>query len=100
MLSSAPKAAIESLLAVVAKENGRFGIRANCIRSGWLAGGKLDDGMDGQLQDKALQDIVAQVPLRALGQPADVANATVFLASAQARYITGVNLTVDGGWCL
>jgi len=100
VLSSAPKAAIESLLAVVAKENGRFGVRANSIRSGWLAGGKLDDGMEGQMQDKALKDIAAQVPMKSLGRPADVAHAVVFLASSKAAYISGVNLTVDGGWCL
>jgi len=100
VLSSAPKAAVESLFAVVAKENGRFGIRANCIRSGWLAGGKLEDGMGGQMQEKALKEIESQVPMRALGLPADVANAVVFLASARATYITGVNLAVDGGWCL
>ena len=100
VLSSAPKAAVESLLAVVAKENGRFGVRANSIRSGWLAGGKLDDGMDGQMQDKALQEIAAQVPMKTLGRPADVAHAAVFLASSKAQYISGVNLTVDGGWCL
>lgn len=100
VLSSAPKAAIESLFAVVAKENGRFGVRANSIRSGWLAGGKLNDGMEGQMQDKALQEIAAQVPMKSLGRPADVAHAVVFLASSKAAYISGVNLTVDGGWCL
>jgi NAD(P)-dependent dehydrogenase (short-subunit alcohol dehydrogenase family) len=100
VLSSAPKAAVESLLEVVARENGRYGIRANSIRSGWLAGGKLDRGMDGQMNDEALQKIAAQVPLGHLGTPEDVANAVVFLASQQGRYINGVNLAVDGGWCL
>jgi NAD(P)-dependent dehydrogenase (short-subunit alcohol dehydrogenase family) len=100
VLSSAPKAAVESLLEVVARENGRYGIRANSVRSGWLAGGKLDSGMDGQMNDEALQKIANQVPLGYLGAPADVANAVVFLASKQGRYINGVNLAVDGGWCL
>jgi NAD(P)-dependent dehydrogenase (short-subunit alcohol dehydrogenase family) len=100
VLSSAPKAAIESMMQVVAKEYGRFGVRANCVRSGWLAGGKLADGMGGQVQEKAMQAIVSQIPMGALGDPADVAAAVTFLSSKQARYITGDSLTVDGGWRL
>ena len=100
VLSSAPKAAIENLLEVVARENGRYGIRANSIRSGWLAGGKLARGMDGQMDEKAIKAITAQVPLGNLGTPEDIANAVVFLASEKGRYISGVNLAVDGGWQL
>jgi 3-oxoacyl-[acyl-carrier protein] reductase len=50
--------------------------------------------------DKAKQAIVATIPLGALGDPADVADAVVFLSSRQARYITGEALSVDGGWKL
>jgi 3-oxoacyl-[acyl-carrier protein] reductase len=100
VLSSAPKAAIESMLEVVAKENGRYGIRANSIRSGWLAGGKLERGMDGQMDDAAMKKISSQVPMGCFGTPEDIANAAVFLASDKGRYISGVNLAVDGGWHL
>lgn len=100
VLSSAPKAAIESMIQVVAREYGRYGVRANCVRSGWLAGGKLADGIGGQVQEKAMKAITSQIPLGALGEPADVANAVVFLCSRLARYITGDALTVDGGWRL
>ena len=89
VLSSAPKAAIESMLQVVAREYGRYGVRANSVRSGWLDGGKFADGIGGQVSDKAKQAIVATIPLGALGDPSDVANAVVFLASRQARYVTG-----------
>ena len=100
VLSSAPKAAIESMLQVAAREYGRFGVRANSVRSGWLDGGKFADGIGGQVTDKAKQAIVANIPLGAMGDPADVANAVVFLASRQASYITGEALSVDGGWKL
>ena len=100
VLSSAPKAAIESMMQVVAKEYGRYGVRANCVRSGWLAGGKLADRIGGQVQEKAMQAIAAQIPMGALGDPADVAAAVTFLSSQAARYITGEALTVDGGWRL
>jgi NAD(P)-dependent dehydrogenase (short-subunit alcohol dehydrogenase family) len=100
VLSSAPKAAIESMLQVAAREYGRYGVRANSVRSGWLDGGKFKDGIGGQVSDKAKQAIVASIPLGAMGDPADVANAVVFLSSRQASYITGEALSVDGGWKL
>jgi 3-oxoacyl-[acyl-carrier protein] reductase len=75
-------------------------VRANSVRSGWLAGGKFADGIGGQVSDKAKEAIVATIPLGALGDPSDVAHAVVFLASREARYITGEGLSVDGGWKL
>ena len=100
VLSSAPKAAIESMLQVTAREYGRYGVRANSVRSGWLDGGKFADGIGGQVADKAKQAITASIPLGTLGDPADVAHAVVFLSSKLARYITGEALAVDGGWKL
>lgn len=100
VMSSAPKAAMESMLQVVAREYGRFGIRANSVRSGWLDGGKFADGIGGQVSDKARQAIVAGIPLGRLGDPEEVANAVVFLSAREARYITGEGLSVDGGWKL
>jgi NAD(P)-dependent dehydrogenase (short-subunit alcohol dehydrogenase family) len=100
VMSSAPKAAIESMMQVVARDYGRYGVRANSVRSGWLAGGKFADGIGGQVSDKAKEAIVATIPLGALGDPSDVAHAVVFLASREARYITGEGLSVDGGWKL
>jgi NAD(P)-dependent dehydrogenase (short-subunit alcohol dehydrogenase family) len=100
VLSSAPKAAIESMLQVVAREYGRYGVRANSVRSGWLDGGKFADGIGGQVSDKARQAIIASIPLGVLGDPADVAGAVVFLSSREARYVTGEALSVDGGWKL
>lgn len=100
VLSSAPKAAVESMLEVAAREYGRFGVRCNSVRSGWLDGGKFADGIGGQVTPEAKAAIAKSVPLGMLGDPADVANACVFLASQQARYITGEALSVDGGWKL
>jgi NAD(P)-dependent dehydrogenase (short-subunit alcohol dehydrogenase family) len=100
VLSSAPKAAIESMIQVVAREYGRYGVRANSVRSGWLDGGKFADGIGGQVSEKARQAIIASIPLGALGDPADVANAVVFLSSREARYVTGDAISVDGGWKL
>lgn len=45
---------------------------------------------------EVIKPLIAQIPLRRLGQPEDIANAFVFLASDEASYITGVILSVDG----
>jgi len=49
------------------------------------------------LKDDVKAEVLKQIPLGALGQPEDIANAAVFLASPAARYITGQVLAVDGG---
>jgi len=99
-LSSVPKAAIESLCRAVAREEGRFNIRANAV-----APGIIDAGLGaGFLKDMYSPEIWEQqrnrVALRRFGSAAEIAEAVAFLASDRARYITGQTLIVDGGFSL
>jgi NAD(P)-dependent dehydrogenase (short-subunit alcohol dehydrogenase family) len=59
--------------------------------------GVIETAMTQQDTDLAASDANAQVPLRRLGKPADVADAIVYLASPLASYVTGTSLFVDGG---
>lgn len=91
---SATKAALIMLVEQMALEWGRDGIRANCVSPGstltpLTAGGYADPVRKAQRE--------ANIPLRRLGAPEDVAEAIFFLASPAARQISGVNLLVDGG---
>ncbi len=89
---AASKAGIIGFTKSFAKEFGRKGICSNAIAPGFI-----NSDMTAVLPDKVKEQMLAQIPLNSFGNPRDVANAVVFLASDKASYITGQVLTVDGG---
>jgi NAD(P)-dependent dehydrogenase (short-subunit alcohol dehydrogenase family) len=98
IMSAAPKAAIEMLIRGVAKEAGRFGIRANCVGPGWVNAGLGKKGIEEKLTEQQREAIRKQtIPLQRFGEADDIAQAALFLCSRQASYITGQSLAVDGG---
>lgn len=97
IMSAAPKAAIEMLVRGVAKEAGRFGIRANCIGPGWINAGLGKKGLEEKLDDATREKTRKGIPLQKFGEADDIAYAALFLCSKQAGFITGQSLAVDGG---
>jgi len=89
------KAGLIALTKSLALDYGRQHIRANAVCPGAID----TPGNDVFIEDRAKYlDIIASLtPLQAPGVPADVASAVVFLASDEARYVTGITLIVDGG---
>ena len=67
------------------------------IRSNAIAPGFIETEMTGEVNEKAMQDWLASIPMKRAGQADEVADACVFLASDLSRYITGQVLQVDGG---
>lgn len=96
-LSAVPKAAVEMMTRAVAKEEGRYGIRANCVAPGIINAG-LGSKMQTEIHDPAVWETQRKrVPLRRFGEASEIAEAVAFLASDRASYITGQTLIVDGG---
>jgi NAD(P)-dependent dehydrogenase (short-subunit alcohol dehydrogenase family) len=100
IMSASPKAAIEMLMRGLAKEEGRNGIRANCVGPGWIDAGLGRQVMQNELSGEHLERIRRAVPLRRFGAADDIAGAVAFLLSPAAAYITGQTLKVDGGLSL
>lgn len=96
-LSAVPKAGTEVLCRAVAREEGRYGIRANVVAPGIVEAGIGAKLMKGTFSPEIWEQQRKRVPLRDFGRPSDIAEAVAFLASERARYITGVTLIVDGG---
>ncbi len=88
----ATKAGVIGMTKVWARELGRYQIRVNAIAPGFTA-----TEMVKSMPDKIIDGMKARTPLGRLGEPRDIANAYVFLASDEASFITGVTLRVDGG---
>ena len=98
------KAAVNSLTRCLATELGPFGIRANTISPGWidtpLAGSMYrneDGSTDPDKREQFLTMMRGTSPIRRTGEPEDIANAIVYLASDASRFVTGQNLFVNGG---
>jgi 3-oxoacyl-[acyl-carrier protein] reductase len=100
VLSVAPKAAIEALVRAVAKEEGRYGVRANCVALGVIEAGIFSRLSRGDLGKDWIEAAQRNTPLRRFGTAEEVADAVEFLASRRASYITGQTLALDGGYSL
>lgn len=92
---TATKGAVDAVTGVLAKELGPKGIRVNSINPGLVQTEGTDSA--GFSSGEFEAQTVAQTPLGRIGQPTDIAPAAVFLASEDARWVTGETLAVSGG---
>lgn len=91
----ATKAGVIGIAKVWAKELGKYGITSNAVAPGFIA-----TDMIATVPEKVIDGITSKTPVGRLGNPEDIANAYLFLASDQASFITGTVIQVDGGLTL
>lgn len=89
---AATKAGVVGMTKTWAKELGRKGINVNAVAPGFI-----ETGMTAKVPDKVIEQMKMLVPLGRLGLPEDIANAYLFLASEESKYVNGTTLHVDGG---
>jgi len=88
----ATKAGVIGMTKVWARELGRYGVRVNAVAPGFTATEIISS-----MPEKVIEGMKARTPLGRMGEPRDIANAYLFLASDDASFITGEVLRVDGG---
>ncbi len=92
---TASKAAVEGMTRAMATELSPKGIRVNCIAPGFIATDMSAKALNNDPERK--EKVMGRTPMGYLGEPADIGEAALFLASDASKYITGVVLPVDGG---
>ncbi|WP_345629520.1 SDR family NAD(P)-dependent oxidoreductase [Streptomyces thinghirensis] len=92
---SASKGGVVQLTKALAVAWAREGIRVNAVAPGWIRTGLTDDV---QANDEANRRIITRTPMRRWGEAGEVAGAVAFLAGADAAFVTGTVLAVDGGY--
>jgi 3-oxoacyl-[acyl-carrier protein] reductase len=94
-ISAISKSAVDRVVAAVAKEEGRYGVRANSVRAGWFAVKgplRLLEEVPGLREEKG-----KAIPVGRLGYPEELGETVAFLCSRRAGFISGQNIVVDGG---
>lgn len=95
---SAAKAAVQSFIKTFAAELTAKDIRVNGISPGYIkTNGFNNTGLNPEQIEGVIQSIIPTIPFKRFGEPFEIANAVLFLASQQASYIHGTELTVDAG---
>ena len=89
---AAAKAGVAGMTRALARELGSRGITVNCVAPGFI-----ETDMTAALPEEQQKALLGQIPLGHLGKPSDVAHAVAFLASAEAGYVTGQEIHVNGG---
>ncbi len=105
VLSNAVRAAVVGLVKSLANEFGKDGILVNNVGPGFTATDRLKElakaraSSSGKSEQEIFEGWAADAPLKRLGDPREVAETIVWLASERASYITGQTVLVDGGMC-
>lgn len=99
-LSAVPKAGMETLMRALAREEGRYGVRANCVAPGLMDAGLGGEFIRSMYSPEIWEQQRKRIALGRFGTAEDVAGIVAFLAGPAARYVTGQTIFADGGFRL
>jgi len=103
ILSNGVRPAVVGMAKTLSREIGKHNITVNTVLPGRILTDRLKSGISGRAQragktlEQALEENTTDIPLRRIGDPQEMANVIVFLASEAASYVNGVSIQVDGG---
>ena len=92
---TASKSAVEGMTRAMAVELSPLGVRVNCIAPGFIATDMSAKALNNDPERK--NKVLGRTPMGFLGEPSDIGETALFLASEGAKYLTGVSIPVDGG---
>jgi 3-oxoacyl-[acyl-carrier protein] reductase len=104
LLSNSLRLAVIGLLRTLANELGPQGIRINAVGPGWTLTERVMEIMQGRAKangttvENEIKKVTNTIPFGRMGDPAELADAVVWLASPRASYVHGQTLLIDGGW--
>lgn len=95
---SASKAGVHGFTAALAVDHGRDGIRSNAIAPGWINSDLSEDYLNGMADSaRVRRELLVMHPVGRLGEPEDIGNMALWLASDESAFVTGQVFVVDGG---
>ncbi len=96
----ASKGGVVLLTKAMALDHAKEGIRVNCVCPGSIMTSMLEQDLiqSGMVREKYLEETAELHPMERIGEPEEVAKAVLFLASSDSSFVTGVALSVDGGY--
>ncbi len=103
-LSNVVRLSLAGLVKSASLELAEKGILVNAVLPGWTMTERVSQlvkdraNRESKREDEVLQEITSQIPLKRIGEPSEIANVFLFLASSLSTYITGQLITVDGGF--
>ena len=104
ILSSTARAGVLGFAKSLADEVADAGITVNVVCPGFMRTGRVEELVQrratqmGRDEDDIMRELVGNIPMGRMGEPAELAAAVAFLASEPARYITGAAVQIDGGF--
>lgn len=104
ILSNSVRSSVTGFARMLANEVATYGVTVNCVLPGYTMTQRVDYlakkamEIEGITYEQAISKWTSEIPMKRIGDPAEFADMVTFLSSANASYVTGQSIAIDGGW--